>query len=483
MIRLLSTRRFPPGLAALPLLLGLAASIRAQLPAFPGAEGFGRFAVGGRGGEVYHVTNLEDSGPGSLRDALSKPNRTIVFEVGGVIRLGARLVVPDHVTIAGQTAPGGGITLYGNGMAYNTHHVITRHIRIRMGKVGDSEKDAIGVSEGHDMIWDHVSASWGRDGTFDANPSSGNTIDRLTIQNCIIAQGLQTHSTGGLMITDGGASILRTLYIDNNSRNPKARRITQFVNNVIYNWTVSGYILGDTEGRSDGYMVGNYLITGPNTRGGALDSPTPAYRIYAQGNYYDSDRDGALNGRLLGKGDFGTATWVETPSASFPPVKERTAQEAFALIAENAGANRWRDAVDSLLLHQLATVGKVGFQIADEAELGLPGMVGRVPSGIAPADADRDGMPDAWEIRHGLNPNLASDRNLTNLSAEGYTNLEMYLNELAGDPVVWRNPTSVAPPAAGLRRESALDAAWRDPLGRTVVPALRPRTLHVPAPR
>lgn len=130
-----------------------------------------------------------------------------------------------------------------------------------------------------------------------------------------------------------GTSIIRSLYIDNNSRNPKARGTLQFINNVVYNWVVSGYILGDTSGRSDGVMLGNYLITGPETRGGTLDSPTSAYHLYADGNHYDSDKDGALDGRLLGKGDFGTVTWLDAPSVDFPDVPAMTAQEAYAYVS------------------------------------------------------------------------------------------------------------------------------------------------------
>jgi pectate lyase len=402
--------------------------------AFPSAQGFGRFAAGGRGGQVYIVTNLDDAGPGSLRDALSAPGRTIVFEVGGVIKIDSRLVVPDHTTIAGQTAPGGGITIYGDGVAYNTNNVITRFVRIRMGRYGTYGKDAVGIAHGHNMIWDHCSISWGRDGNFDVNPSSGKTIKNLTVQNSIIAQGLQTHSTGGLLIADG-ASIIRSLYINNHTRNPKARKTTQFINNVVYNWTVAGYILGDTEGRSDGYLEGNYFIPGPNSGGGTLKSPTPAYHVTAKGNYYDSNKDGVLDGRLLGQGDFGTATWMETPAVEFPYVPALSAQDAYSWIVQNAGATLWRDEVDDFLIAELESVGKKGTQISNENELGLTNNVGIVPSGTAPLDADRDGMPDEWELLHGLNPNDASDRNGTQLSGSHYTNLEMYLNELAGDEV------------------------------------------------
>lgn len=165
--------------------------------AFPGATGFGQNALGGRGGDVYTVTNLLDSGAGSLRDAISKPNRTIIFSVGGVIKIKSRLVFKERQTIAGQTAPGDGITVYGNGVSFsNAHHAIVRYIRFRMGRGGDSGKDGVAIAEGRDMVFDHVSASWGRDETFSI---SGEKAQRITIQDSIIGMGLQTHSCGGLI--------------------------------------------------------------------------------------------------------------------------------------------------------------------------------------------------------------------------------------------------------------------------------------------
>jgi pectate lyase len=399
------------------------------LVAFPGAQGFGRFAIGGRGGDVYHVTNLDDGGAGSLRDGISQPNRTIVFDVGGVIRITSRLVFKNNQTIAGQTAPGGGITIYGDGTSFSAaSNTIVRYLRFRMGIGGESGKDTITMANGHDVIWDHCSLSWGRDGTFDLNQESGADLYNLTLQDSIVAQGLQTHSTGGLVNTQA-TSIIRSLYIDNNSRNPKARGTLQFVNNVIYNWVVSGYILGDTSGRSDGFMVGNYFVTGPETNGGTLDSPTPEYHIFAEGNFYDSNRDGALNGRLLGQGDFGTATWETTPSATFPPVAALTADAAMNHVRAHAGASRFRDEVDTYVMNELASFGTAGKTISDEASLGLTGGVGTIPGGVAPADADRDGMPDAWELAHGLNPNDASDRN-QDRNQDGWTNVEEYVNSL-----------------------------------------------------
>lgn len=400
-----------------------------ELLAFPGAQGFGRFATGGRGGDVYHVTSLADSGEGTLRDAISQPNRTVVFDVGGVIQIQDRLVFKSNQTIAGQTAPGGGITIYGNGTSFSgATHTIVRYVRFRMGKIGESGKDTVTVANGHDLIWDHCSLSWARDGNFDLNQESGEELYNLTLQDSIVAQGLQTHSTGGLVVTQG-TSILRSLYIDNNSRNPKARGVLQFVNNVVYNWVDSAYILGDTSGRSDGYMVGNYFIAGPESSGGTLDSPTPEYHVFAQDNWYDENRDGALNGRLLARGDFGTATWETAPSAEFPRVNEMDAADALVYVTQNAGASLWRDAADDYVINELGSMGTRGATISDEVSLGLPGVVGDLEAGAAPADTDRDGMPDAWESAHGFNPTDANDRN-GDENANGYTNLEEYLNSL-----------------------------------------------------
>ena len=257
----------------------------ASLPAFPGAEGFGRFATGGRGGAVYHVTNLADRGPGSFRDAVSQPDRTVVFDLGGVIHITNRVSVSPNITLAGQTAPGEGIVIYGNGVSFSgANHCITRHLRFRMGVHGDAGKDALGIANGHDLIFDHVSVSWGRDETF----SISGPVTNVTIQDCLIAQGLQPHSAGGLIQTGGGVSILRTLYVDNHTRNPKVKGVNQFVNNVVYNWGGGGgYILGDSEGDSHANVINNYFITGPSTTAAAFSRGNLNFHIFATNNFLD----------------------------------------------------------------------------------------------------------------------------------------------------------------------------------------------------
>ena len=407
-------------------LLNASLTMGQQL-AFPTAEGFGRYTTGGRGGTVYHVTNLNDAGTGSLRDAVSQSNRTVVFDVGGVINIASRIVVAGSVSIAGQTAPGGGITIYGDGVACNAGNNIIRYIRIRMGKNGTSEKDALSIASGQNFIFDHVSISWGRDGTLDVN---GSGIDNLTFQDCIISQGINNtnHSTGGLL-QSGKWSMIRSLYIDNKTRNPKARGTHEFINSVLYNWAEHGYIMGDTEGASDCNLIGNYFIYGPSSNSNThITNTTPSFNVYASGNYVDSDKDGVLDGSLLT--DYKTATVKSTPY-SYPGVSNlMSAQSAVNHVINNVGASIVRDAVDIFLINQLKSYGTSGRIINTEDDNGIPGNVGTVANGTPAADSDGDGMSNAWETANGLNPNNAADRN--NIGAGGYTMLEIYVNSLVG---------------------------------------------------
>ncbi len=222
--------RFAPAIWGLAPLF-LANSLFAQLPAFPGAEGFGKYATGGRGGSVYFVTTTNDSGVGSFREACSVSGRTIIFKVGGVFDYSSGRFAPKpNITIAGQTAPGDGVTIYGDGLSFSgSHNNICRFIRVRQGINGTSGTDAMGIANGNNMIFDHITSSWGRDETF----SISGDITNITIQSSIISQGLQGHSAGGLIQTAGGVSILRSLYIDNDTRNPKVKGVMEFVNNVV----------------------------------------------------------------------------------------------------------------------------------------------------------------------------------------------------------------------------------------------------------
>jgi pectate lyase len=402
-----------------------APTAQAQLRAFPGAEGFGANATGGRGGSVYIVTNLADSGPGSFRDAVSQPNRYVVFAVGGIINIDARVVVSPNITIAGQTAPGDGITIYGNGLSFsNANNTITRYIRIRMGVGGDSGADAIAIATGNNMIFDHVSVSWGRDGTFDVNGD----VSNVTIQDCVIAQGLDTHSTGGLMQSTGGVSIIRTLWIDNHTRNPKVKGINQYINNVIYNWRGDGYILGDSAGISEANVIGNYFIDGPSTTGGAFTRGNTNFRIYASNNFRDRNRNGSLDGALIPQSEYTTVTWRTSPFP-YPAVTTTSPQQAYSDVIAKAGSSLRRDRIDTRLIAELTSLGTLGQIIADENATPMNGP-GPVNGGTAPTDTDRDGMPNFWETANGANPNVADHNG--DVNGNGYRNIEDYVNSLVG---------------------------------------------------
>lgn len=405
----------------------ITALLLAQQLAFPTAEGFGRFATGARSGTVYHVTHLGDSGPGSFRDAVSVPNRTIVFDVGGVIRIGERFAVAPNTTIAGQTAPGDGIVIYGNGLSFsNANNSIVRYIRIRMGKVGSSGKDAVTIAAGGNMIFDHLSVSWGRDENFSIN----GPVTNVTIQNSIIAQGLDTHSCGGLIQTDGGVSILRTLYIDNHTRNAKVKGVNQFVNNVVYDWREAGYILGDSAGVSRANVTGNYFIEGPEIAKPPFTRGNENFNIYASGNYHDATKDAVLNGSEIPREEYGVVTWVEIPF-DYPAITPMTAAEAYDSVVSSAGASLHRDQVDDYLINELTSLGTNGAIISDEMLLPTAGP-GVVNGGAAPLDTDQDGIPDEWEQRYYFDAADPEDRN-GDADEDGYTNLEEYLQELVGE--------------------------------------------------
>ena len=429
--------------------------------AFPGAEGYGAGATGGRGGDVYHVTTLEDNGEeGSLRAAVSKPDRIIVFDVAGIINLKEALVFSKNLTIAAQTAPGDGVVLYGNRVSFTgASNLICRHLRIRMGTNGPDGKDAAGIANGENMIFDHLSVTWGRDENFSINWDSKGTLPRnITIQNSILGQGLQNHSCGGLIQTDteSGITLFRNLYTDNKTRNPKVKGLNQFVNNVVYNWgSGAAYNMGgDSSGQSETTIEDNYFIVGPvdnwqNVRQEDNSikvekvpmSPTPPFlggnadfRAYYKGNYYDNDKDGSLNGFELTQANWaeyckGEPTFLSAPSDKHPAISQQTsATEAYNWIVKNVGASLpVRDEVDQYLIDELTSLGKKGTIIQNEQDVQQfsLGGVGTIQNGENPLDSDNDGMPDEFEDKYGLDKNDPSDA--AKIANNGYTNIENYI--------------------------------------------------------
>ncbi|KAH8826560.1 polysaccharide lyase family 1 protein [Flagelloscypha sp. PMI_526] len=355
--------------------------------------------------------------------------KIVVFAVGGLIEITARLVVQKNITILGQTAPGEGISVYGNGVSYsNANNTITRYIRYRMGKGGDSGKDATGIAEGNNMIFDHLSTSWGRDETFSIN----GPVVNVTIQDSIISQGLETHSCGGLVQTDGGVSIFRTLYIDNKTRNPKVKGKNDFTNNVVYNWGGGGgYIAGDSAGQSYANILNNVFISGPNTSVPAFTRGNLNFHAYVKDNYVDSDLDGTLNGSILDETtDSYSVIDFQTEPFDYPSVGNLMApEEALQYVMTHAGASLVRDRVDDYLINtELASLGTAGALIDDEADIGGPGPI---DGGSSLLDTDGDGIPDDWEAANGLDPNDREDA--AAIAENGYANIENYANWLLAE--------------------------------------------------
>lgn len=466
----------------------VAATAADQVLAFPGAEGFGRYTIGGRYGangngtaEIYHVTNLNDSGEGSLRDAVSGSGRIIIFDVCGTINLKSALVVKGHNTILGQTAPGEGIQVYGDRVSFSgADQLIVRYMRFRMGKGGTSGKDACGVANGTDMIFDHLSVLWGQDENFSFSwDNKGKEPGNITLQNSIIGQGLQTHSCGGLHQTNGGLTVYRNLYIENKTRNPKVKGIHQFVNNVLYNWgNGAAYNMGGTSaGTSWAEITDNYFVKGPwKSAARPFIGGNDTFHFYGSGNYYDSNKDGKLDGELITDQNYidwggdrladmaavntGMATQTKSTDKSFPEIKGRqTAPEALEWVLKNVGASLpVHDEVDKYLLDELASFGTFGTTDGISTEKVLPHQgTGTLFRGVKTKDTDNDGIPDEWETANGLDPNDASDA--VKINEDGYTNLEAYVFSIEGPYPYVKYPTELKSVEI---KKSAITISWKD---------------------
>lgn len=353
-------------------LVAITASAAENPLAFDNAEGFGRFATGGAGGETVHVKNLEDSGPGSFREAVSQPHRVVVFDVAGVIQLKSNVAVSSDVSILGQTAPGEGITLYGRSVSFSgQNNVIVRYLRFRQGISGDRGKCSVNVSRGSNMIFDHCSIEWGR---WDCLGLTQGSHD-ITFQNCIIGEGVDPQRFGSLTDSVTNITYTHNLWINNQSRNPKAKGKIQYVNNVVYNWGVCGLVGGHSAADHFQDVVGNYFIAGPNSNQHAVGECAATDHIFQKGNLVDLDKDGKLNGRELTREDFGggekVPTFVDAPSnGSLENLKIESAESALKNVLASAGCSQKRDAVDLRLIEAVKSFGTRGKIIHDENEAG-----------------------------------------------------------------------------------------------------------------
>jgi pectate lyase len=435
--------------------------------AFPGAEGFGAYTPGGRGGRVIEVTNLEDSGPGSFRDAVTATGaRIVVFRVAGTIETckgnsGPIWINNPYLTIAGQTAPGDGVTLKLSPtcastnipvLGINTHDVIVRHLRIRPGKppaIG-AEGDAINLpGNAYNIILDHLSLSWASDENF--NVSRGG--HDITMQWSILSEPLMIGSIDygyGALIADdpgftgtGNISMHHNLFAHTNYRNPNINiaGVADIVNNVIYNYKTGGVRVWDIyQEPARVNVIGNYAIAGPSTTVPLREITTQHSVGYEPISVYVKDNIGprrpttnlpeSTSVTCLNRVDLPVSysdcpetTYLSATPFSTPLITTTDAATAYTQVLASAGARpTGRDPVDARIVSNVQN--RSGFTIQN------PNEVGGWPilfAGIAPNDTDHDGMPDTWETSNSFNINNATDGNL-DADNDGYTNIEEFLN-------------------------------------------------------
>jgi hypothetical protein len=421
--------------------------------AFPGAEGFGKYATGGRGGVVYIVSNLNDDGRGSLRDAVSKKEtRTILFAVSGTIELKSPINISNgNVTLAGQSAPGDGICIRNYPFLVDADNVIIRFLRFRLGDITQQEADALGGTKGKcNIIIDHCSISWATDecASFYRNKN-------FTMQWCIISESLNQsvhskgeHGYGGIWGGEG-ATFHHNLLASHTSRLPRFSgssttpnspdELVDFRNNVIYNWAGNN-TYGGERGRYN--IVNNYYKAGPALKSKKvwmINPWSPYGQFFIDGNCLDGDPDISKNNHTGVKADNMDSVFISKPF-SVEAIAEQKAEKAFELVIQYSGASLKRDAIDIRIAEETRTgkslSGKNKNGIIDsQQEVGgwpelksLPGL----------KDSDADGMPDDWEIKSKLNPSDASDSGKYSID-KSYTNLEVYINSLVNHIVAKSN--------------------------------------------
>nr|WP_320058327.1 polysaccharide lyase [uncultured Bacteroides sp.] len=468
---------------------------QANIPSFPGAEGGGMYSFGGRGGKVITVTNLNDRGPGSLREACETGGaRIVVFNVSGIIRIKTPIIVrAPYITIAGQTAPGDGVCLAGESFWVNTHDVVVRHMRFRRGETNVGRRDdSFGGNPVGNIMIDHCSCTWGLDENISFyrhmfSPGEGYKDLKLptvnvTIQNTISAKALDTYNHAfGSTLGGENCSFMRNLWASNAGRNPSIgwNGVFNFVNNVTYNWVHRSVDGGDYTALYN--IINNYYKPGPLTPkdtpvGHRILKPESGRsklgyyvfgRIYCNGNImegYDAITKDNWDGGVQVQEQPNTDGYTENIKWNEPfPMPSLTimpAKDAYKFVIKNAGATiPSRDIVDQRIIEEVET-GKAYYKEGldpnsfyqfehrrlpnDSYKKGVITEIeqmGGYPEykGTPYVDTDKDGMPDAWEKANGLNPNDPSDAN-KDCTGDGYTNIEKYINGIGTKKKVdWTN--------------------------------------------
>ena len=449
------------------------ANAAGQILAFPGAVGAGKYATGGRGGEVYHVTNLNDSGEGSFRDAVSKSGRIVVFDVSGTIELKGNILCQSNVTIAGQTAPGGsGITLKNYKMGMSGDNIICRYISSRPGPYASttSGNDAWGGAKGSNSIIDHCSMGWTTDeqwGLYSANQN-------YTVQYSVLgpADSWGGHKKGlhgfGIMLGKGYLSFDHNLIIHNVSRNFRGKvegqQTADFTNNIIYDWAYQ------TTYGTIGHLnyVNNTLKAGNSTTGGYhwmyVDSGTKPenFKVYCAGNRL-INKDGSFHAitndnwagvtvkesigitkdNLYSGTPFETIQNGENVSTATTCESAADSYEHVISFAGNGIAPDKRTAIDQQCAYETKTgtgscsgTSEYDASVTDLDKYKIQcGVTYTYPSAVTQktiADADNDGMDDDWELARGLDPSDPEDYR-DDYQGLGYMNIEYYINDLTVD--------------------------------------------------
>ena len=412
--------------------------------AFPGAEGFGKYTTGGRGGKVLIVENLNDSGPGSLRAAIDKDYpRIIVFNISGTIDLQSQIRVKHgDITIAGQSAPGDGICLKNYNFSINADNVIIRYLRFRLGDEKEQQDDCLSVIRHKNIIIDHCSFSWGTDEVATAYDN-----ENFTIQWCIISESLNNsvhdkgeHGYGGIW-GGKGASFHHNLLSHHKSRLPRfcgaryhkspADEVVDFRNNVIYNWKSNNSYAGE---KGNHNIIKNYYRAGPATSSSKktriINPWSPYGKFFVSGNVLHGNAQVTQNNAEGVVADDPDSCLVST-EIEVIEIHDQSANEAFNEVLRKAGASINRDKVDKRIVMEVKN-GTAQFGARKDGIIDSQSQVGGWPdlkTYDKPTDSDRDGMPDDWEQKNGLNPIDQNDHALHTLH-DHYTNIEVYLNEL-----------------------------------------------------
>ncbi|EAR01096.1 Ig-like domain-containing protein [Maribacter sp. HTCC2170] len=422
-----------------------------QLKAFPGAEGFGKNATGGRGGIVYHVTNLNDDGPGSLRKGMEDVDgaRTIVFDISGQINLESRIYTfplyskgssENRLTIAGETAPGSGITIANYGITIRNGNVIMRHLRIRPGSNnGQDSPDCISITphngdDASNIIIDHCSLSWSQDENIGIEGQSGNPVSNVTIQNCIISESLNAYAVlVGRNVKN--LSMLNNLFANTGDRNPEHSygdgSSFEFNNNIIYNYK---------RGVTIPYGIGKFDAI--NNKFKVKSAPATFNYYYARNNVENPTGDaddgvihqsgGITEGTPYGEMSTNWESWNQSSPTMSSLYSPTPASDLDAKLLGHIGANYtsngmlFDDPVDKRILSNYEN--SAGNFITNESSVGGFPSLNSIKR-PANYDTDGDGMADAWELEQGLNPNDSGDGN-DDRNGDGYTNLEEFLFSL-----------------------------------------------------